>query len=636
MKIGDVQTETTQVNTQILNKLLALSQALLNGEYSARMATDFNDEITTKIADNLNKIADKLQLNTVEENTQDQTVNTFIEVISSFANLDFKQKLPISDNGTIMDAIATGINILGDELEQSTASKQELEMERNRLNEAQAIAKIGSWELDIASFHLRWSNEAYRIFELEHLPVDQLYHAYRQKIHPEDISRFDALINGVIVKNEGFELEYRVTSEDRSTKYVHCIGEIVKNGKAIFLKGTIQDITERKIVEEKLKKAKEYAEEANTAKSLFLANMSHEIRTPLNGILGLTQIMLEEEENEVHRGYLETINNSGKNLSQLINDILDFSKIESGKLRLENITFNFIEVISSNIGPYKFLAEQKGLGLTYNFDETIPKEVVGDPTRISQILINLISNAIKFTDKGKVDISFSLLDNKKGATVIQGTVKDTGIGIPKKKINSIFQSFTQVDETITRKYGGTGLGLSIVKNLLLQMNGDIHVKSPVDPTTNGGTEFTFFIKLKLPTKLLNSLSSKENERKLIFEKSHHILVVDDNPVNLLVAKMMIKKFGAKVTTAESGFEAIDSVKANEYDIILMDIQMPGLDGYQTTKELRKLKYTKPIVALSANVYNDDVQNSIDSGMNDHIQKPYTKEKLFYKLLELIE
>src|SRR5690606_22862789 len=223
------------------------------------------------------------------------------------------------------------------------------------------------------------------------------------------------------------------------------IGESLRNesGKVYCIRGTLQDITERKFVEDALKLAKKTADEANTAKSRFLANMSHEIRTPLNGILGLTDIMLGESNNSSHKKYLEMIRASGRNLAELINDILDFSKIESGKLSLENIGFNFNEVVVSNINRYKFLAEQKGLTLLHHIDEAIPGHVVGDPIRVSQIITNLLGNAIKFTENGTIGIAFWLIEKNATDAIVQGVVKDTGIGIPGEKINDIFQSFTQ-------------------------------------------------------------------------------------------------------------------------------------------------------------------------------------------------
>jgi len=639
MKVVAFPEETSEVKSQVLYELLELSEAMLHGDYSKRITIDFDDNVITKIVDNLNRFSDKMQLDPGGvDYSQEQTINTFIEVISSYTNLDFKQKLPISDNGTIMDAIATGINVMGDELEQSTASKQELELERNRLNEAQALAKIGSWEIEIPSLELTWSNEAYRIFEISEEQSGSLYQAYRQKIDPEDLTIVDNSFAHAVEKGESFAVEYKIVCLDGLIKNVLCIGEVVKNdaGIATHLKGTIQDITERKRFEETLRKAKVSAEEANNAKSRFLANMSHEIRTPLNGILGLTEVILGEELNNEHRKFLEIIRESGKNLTQLINDILDFSKIESGNLRLENINFNFAETVKSNISPYKFMADQKGVILSYSVDESIPKEVIGDPTRISQIITNLIGNAIKFTDNGSVGISFSLLENRSDGITIQGIVRDTGIGIPVEKEKLIFQSFTQADNTITRKYGGTGLGLSIVKSLLQQMDGDISIQSPADPILNRGSVFTFSLKLKLPVTQLEAAPVAPQER-LMFKKKQHILIVDDNNVNLLVAKSMVKKFGATVTTVDSGIEAIEMVKANDcYDMILMDIQMPKLNGHDATRQLRKLNFTKPIVALSANAYSEDVQNSLNSGMNDHVQKPYTEIQLFQKMKEFID
>lgn len=642
MKIVAIRQDTMEIKTQILYKLLEQSEALLRGDYSRRIAADFDDDIITKIADNLNRYSDKMQFDPSGLiYNQEQTVGTFIEVISSFTNLDFKQRLPISENGTIMDAIATGINMMGDELEHSTASKQELEIERNRLNEAQAIAKVGSWERNIATGTLTWSNEAYRIFELTPQYDNELFEAYRKKIHPQDQALVDTTIANAITTGEGFVMEHKIVCADGSIKNILCIGEAVKNenGVATHLKGTIQDISEQKHVEETLKRAKEYAEEANTAKSRFLANMSHEIRTPLNGILGLTEIMLgDDPKNEVHKNYLELIQSSGKNLTQLINDILDLSKIESGNMRLENINFNFAESIISNISPYKFLANQKGLALTCNIDPTMPTEVIGDPTRISQILANLVGNAIKFTDSGSVSVNFSLIEEADNEATIWGSVQDTGIGIPVEKEKLIFQSFTQADETITRKYGGTGLGLSISKSLLSQMHGDISVQSPADPITNRGSIFSFTFKLALPAKAARRKAVTINQKEeFMLKKPHHILIVDDNKINLLVAQMMVQKFGAKATTVESGTQAIEMIKANNsYDLVLMDIQMPVLNGHQATMEIRKLNYTMPIIALSANAYNEDVQSSLNAGMNDHLEKPYTEKQLFDKISRLVD
>lgn len=553
----------------------------------------------------------------VDPNNRIEGIN---KLIFEIAEGNFDYEIPRSGLDDDIDAIIMGINMLKEELKASTVSKNYLEsiykgvvdmlfvVDKDYIIQScntVAAQLLGVDKDQMIGKHFAFFTEN---FAKEHSNVTG---ALNTEKHINNVELCFKSKNGLHIP----------TIVSISQLYDNRSQE---NGILIVAK----DITKEKQAQEELRRAKEYAESANIAKSRFLANMSHEIRTPLNGILGLSEIMLGEDVDESHRKYLEIIRTSGKNLTQLINDILDFSKIESGKLNLEIIPFNFTEVMRSNLHPYKFLAEQKGLSFNYHIDATMPKVVIGDPTRISQIIINLIGNAIKFTDEGSIDVSFLLQHAGPNNVVIKGVVRDTGIGVPKEKKELIFQSFTQADDSVTRKYGGTGLGLSIVKNLLQQMEGDITVQSPADVVLNSGSAFIFTIKLKLPLPVGNPEQATTLTEKLTFDKPFRILIVDDNKINLLVAKKMLKKFGAEVFTADGGHEAIDLVKHNEYDLIFMDIQMPEIDGYETTMELRRQSFAKPIVALSANAYSDHIQNSLNSGMNGHLQKPFNEKQLF--------
>jgi PAS domain S-box-containing protein len=388
-----------------------------------------------------------------------------------------------------------------------------------------------------------------------------------------------------------------------------------------------KDISRLKQVEAEMRKAKEHAEAANVAKSRFLANMSHEIRTPLNGILGIAEILKDEIADKTQNEYLDIIRTSGQNLAKLINDILDLSKIESGKLTLEKVPFKFAEKILANIQSYKYLAEQKGLDFNCNIDHQIPEIITGDSVRINQIIVNLVGNAIKFTETGSVDVSFALHSGDNNIITIKGEVTDTGIGIPKEKEKLIFESFAQADDSVTRKFGGTGLGLTIVENLVKEMGGSIHVTSPAKK--GRGTTIGFTFNVTTPEVFTTPVHDEiRNNIKPNFARPMEILVVDDNQINQLVAKRILENSGGIVTIANTGPEAIDMIKRKTFDIVFMDIQMPGMDGYQTTQEIRSLKFSSPIIALSANAFNEHVRQSLDAGMDDHLQKPFTPQQIF--------
>lgn len=399
------------------------------------------------------------------------------------------------------------------------------------------------------------------------------------------------------------------------------------------LEKAIETINQQKA---ELEKANREIRESSRLKEIFLANTSHEIRTPLNAIIGFTNLLLNTDLDSGQKKYLDSIKASGNNLLVVINDILDFSKIESGKLTLEQIDFDLRNLIKHTVNTLTVKSREKGLELKYDISPDLPEVVIGDPVRLNQILINLLGNAIKFTNSG----GFVRLMATHGKTnddkiKILFKVEDNGIGIPQEKLRDIFQSFTQGESDTTRKFGGTGLGLSIVKQLIELQEGEISVES----TVGKGTAFTFYILLKTgkstPTHIINH--EKQNTSQSI-SNDMKILLVEDNIINQQLAFDTIKSWNNKIAIdlANNGKIALDKVKEKNYDLILMDIQMPELDGNEATIEIRKLPGSKgqiPIVAMTAHALKNEKENCLKIGMNDYISKPFDPEDLFNKILQ---
>ncbi|HWQ20983.1 MAG TPA: PAS domain S-box protein [Methanotrichaceae archaeon] len=449
-------------------------------------------------------------------------------------------------------------------------------------------------------------------------------------VNPHDRERAIELITkqGFL---EGFELQ--VQRRDGTTFWVSMNTKIVRDEDGLHFDGTVEDITKRKRAEEMLRDAKEAAEEADRAKSEFLANMSHEIRTPMNAVIGMTGLLLDSDLNSEQSESLEIIRNSGDALLSIINDILDFSKIESGKMGLENKSIDLRGFVKSSMDLVAVSAASKGLSLSCRIDDCVPGAIMSDPTRLRQILVNLLANAVKFTEKGGVDVSITSKALVRDRHQLHFAVRDTGIGIPSDRRDMLFHSFSQVDMSTTRRYGGTGLGLAISKRLVELMGGKIWV----DSTPGEGSTFHFTMPALASAAGLLSVEAKAAPAKSPGEMNGkmRILLAEDNAVNRKVVSQMLRKLGYRADMAEDGLEVLKALERQHYDLILMDIQMPEMDGLEASRQIRKLRPAAEqphIIALTAYALEGDKERCLEAGMDSYVAKPVRIEDLKAALL----
>lgn len=393
-----------------------------------------------------------------------------------------------------------------------------------------------------------------------------------------------------------------------------------------YCKISILDITEIKVAEFEILKAKERAEKAAKVKARFLSNMSHELRTPLNAIIGTSNILLQEEYLPSQKESFTVLQNSSEHMLQLVNDILDLSKLEAGKMELEKIPFNLKEFMNKVSSSFK--GRNPAIRFVVDVDPELDIEIISDETRLHQILNNLLSNAWKFTQKGTITVTAKAESGPSQEVSVRFSVTDTGIGIPTSKMKQIFDSFTQADAETTRKYGGTGLGLAICKYLVHKMGGEIHVESEVDK----GSCFHFTLKFNVNAK--KAYVNEASLKQLNGLDGLRVLLAEDNPVNMMVAKRFLQKWNLSVDEAVNGLEAVELYNNNKYDLLLIDLEMPEMDGNEVAAYIRKKDQEIPIVAFTAAVYDDMQADLLRKGFTEFIPKPFRPEDLHKKILQL--
>lgn len=536
-------------------------------------------------------------------------------------------KIPILDNQGEVELILGIVENITENVNQQL----ELETAEKRWNYALSGSRDAVWDVNLLtdeSFFSPVLNEmlGYKIY-------DKLTLTWEEMVHPDDLPvAWNAFVDHLEGKTHFYEQEYRMRKADGSYIWILDRGKIAEtdaDGNPTRAIGTFSNIDYRKKLEVEYKQALEKAQEASKARSLFLSTMSHEIRTPMNGVIGIINLLLSEKPQPEQMESLNALKYSADNLLFLLNDILDFSKIDAGKMDLETNSINLLELVQNNMKAFIGKANEKGIRLQLKSSNDLPKGILGDQLRINQILNNLISNAVKFTEKGSVIVSLQNQAINDKQVEILFSVSDTGIGIQAHQLTYIFDEFTQASNETTRNYGGTGLGLAITKRLIEIMGSKLEVKSV------HGSGSTFWFKLKFDVAAPTTLPKQELEPTDYDQLAGmEVLLVEDNAMNVFVARKFLQKWNINTTVASNGIEAVECAEKASFDLILMDLQMPEMDGFEAALAIRKFNSSIPIFALTANVNSEAKSKVLESGMNNYISKPFDPIDLFSKIAEV--
>jgi PAS domain S-box-containing protein len=517
------------------------------------------------------------------------------------------------------------INIYAHDITHKKKSEEELKYNEERFRVVSEAVGEFIWEID-QNKNIVFITD--KVLEVIGYKADELIGKPYTLFLPDENK--DQFINDIYIK-----INKRENINKYETQILHQTGKLIwvetsglpyfdQSGQYRGYRGSTASIDERKKYEQQLDEARKHAEMVANNKAQFLSTMSHEIRTPMSAVIGLSNLLLSENPRPDQRENIETLQFSADTLLALINDILDFSKIEAGKISFESIDFNFYELLKGIRNIHKLRAQQKNVALNLDIDESIPEFLHGDSLRLSQVLNNLLSNAVKFTEKGEVNFSVFLKGRNNDEINICFSVKDTGIGIAENKLEEIFEGFTQASSDTSRKYGGTGLGLAISSRLLQLQNSQLEVKSKL-----GEGSVFYFVQTFREAKN-NQIITKNIGSETENLDNVHILLVEDNPMNQIIARKFIEKWHAKISIANHGKQALEMMENQTFDLILMDLHMPIMDGFETSKLIRqnnKFDKNLPIIALTADAEDETKDKITDAGMNGILTKPFRPNEL---------